>query len=110
MSIIHEIHNQSPFVRRIMYWLAVTMTLGLIGFFWISSVEHDMFFALHTDPQERQDFLAQQESRVPQPLALMSKAFGSLTARIGGVFGFDSSKGFDSPAQDDRVYPLPISQ
>lgn len=110
MSLIEEIHNQPPFVRRIMYWLAVTTTFGIIGFFAITSIERNMFFAIHPDEAERQAFVAHQQARTPQPLALMSKAMGTLTASIGSVLGFDDSKGFDRNDRNDKVYLLPLSE
>ena len=110
MALLQEIRNQHHLVRRALYWLSVVTTLGLIGFFWFTSVERDMFFAIHTDPQERQEFLARQDERMPQPLALVSRAFGSLTASIGSLIGFDRQKGFDRPAQQDTVYLLPLSK
>lgn len=93
-----------------MYWLAVTTTFGIIGFFAFTSIERDMFFAMHTDPQERQEFLARRQAHMPQPVAMMGKALGTLTASIGSILGFDRSRGFDRPVQDDKVYPLPLSQ
>jgi hypothetical protein len=93
-----------------MYWLSVVTTLGFIGFFWLTSIERDMFFAIHTDPQEREEFVTRQQEHMPQPLAMISKGFGSLTASIGSVLGFDRSKGFDRASQQDTVYLLPLSK
>jgi hypothetical protein len=110
MSLFHDIHSQPLIVRKAMYLMAVVATVGGIGFFWLTSVQRDMFFAIHPDAQERQQFVAQQDERMPQPLATIGKAFGSLTASIGSLMGFDSSRGFDRPAQQDKVYLLPTSQ
>lgn len=110
MSLLHEIRNQPPALRRAMYWLAVIATLGGIGFWWLSSVERDMFFAIHSDSTDREAFVAQQDAQVPQPLAMIGKAFGTMTASIGSFLGFDSSRGFDKSSQHDTVHLLPLSK
>lgn len=70
--------------------------------------------ALHTDPQERADFLAQQEASRPKPLAALSRVAGSLTASIGSLLGIDRGAGFDREDQQDTiqggVHLLPLSQ
>jgi hypothetical protein len=114
VNFLEEIRSQHPIVRRIMYWLAVGTTLGTVGFFWFTSIERNMFFAIHSDQQEREQFLARQEERVPQPLAFIGRGFGSLTASIGALLGFDSSKGFDKTGETDHnrdaVHLLPLSR
>lgn len=121
MSILQEIRNQHPIVRQVMYWLSIIGTLGIIGFFWLTSAQRNLFFALNTDQSARDQFVAEQNAQVPQPLALISKGLGSLTASIGSLLGFDQSKGLDKTdatghtqdaAQPDsgQVHLLPLSQ
>jgi hypothetical protein len=110
MSLLHEIRSQSRPVRMALWGLSVFTTLSIAGFLWFTSVERQMFMALHTDPEEQQTFLARQEERAPKPLAAMSKALGSLSARIGDFVGFSREEGFDRPDQQDKVYLLPLSQ
>ena len=114
MTFLEEIRSQHPLVRRLMYWLAVGTTLGVIGFFWFTSIERDMFFAIHFDQGEREQFLARQQERVPQPLAFIGRGLGSLTASIGVLLGFDSRAGFDKDGgashHGDAVYLLPLSR
>lgn len=114
MSLIQEIHNQKPVVRYTLFGLTVFTALALVGFFGVTSLQREMFMALHSDPQERADFLARQDARRPKPLAALTRAAESLTASIGSLLGFDRDAGFDrSSKQDDTtggVHPLPLSQ
>ena len=114
MSLIEEIHNQPPLVRQVMYWMALVMVLGVIGFFWVTTAQKNLYFAIHPDPAERAQFVAQQDAHIPQPLATISKVFGSLTASMGGLLGFDNSQGFDKQSgtdhTQDAVHLLPVSQ
>ena len=114
MSLIHEIHNQKPVVRYTLFGLAVVSMLAVVGFFGITALQRDMFMALHSDPQERADFLAQQDARRPKPLAALSRIAGSVTASIGSLFGFDRNAGFDRGGQQGDtqggVHLLPLSK
>jgi hypothetical protein len=114
MKLIDEMQSQHPLVRQAMYWLAVTTTLGIIGLFWFTSLEKQLYFASHPDEKERQQFVQERQARSPQPLAAIGKFFGSMTASIGSFIGFDSSKGFDragsSDHNHDAVHLLPLSK
>jgi hypothetical protein len=114
MSLIHEIHNQKPAVRYALFGLAVVTVLALVGFFGVTALQRNMFMALHTDPQERADFLAQQDANQPKPLAALARIAGSLTASIGSLLGFDRNAGFDRGGQEDTIqggaHLLPLSQ
>lgn len=110
MSLIHEIHNQPRHIRTILWLLSSFLVLAVVGFFWLTGLQRQLFFALHTDAAERAQFVAQQDSSVPHPLAAIGSALGSLTASIGSLIGIDSKKGFDTRPQNDTVHPLPLSQ
>ncbi len=114
MSLIHEIHEQKPAVRYALFGLTVITVLAVVGFFGITALQRDMFMALHSDPQERADFIAQQDAGRPKPLAALSRAAGALTASIGSLFGIDRNAGFDRGGQQgtipDAVHLLPLSK
>lgn len=108
MGLIQEIHAQHRGVRLALWALSVTTVLSVVGFFWITSIEREMFMALHTDVQERQQFLARQDARTPKPLALITKGVTMMTARISDLIGIDRQKGFHQ--ESGSVYLLPTSQ
>lgn len=114
MSLIQEIHNQKPAVRYALFGLAVVTVLAVVGFFGVTAIQREMFMALHTDPQERSDFLAQQDARSPKPLAALVRVASSLTASIGSLLGFNRNAGFDKSVREGDtsgdVHPLPLSQ
>jgi hypothetical protein len=114
MSLIHEIRKQSLATRRTLMVLSVFLVVSAVGFYWFAGLQRDVFFSLNDDPAARDAFVAQQDDRSPQPLALIGKALGKLTASIGSLIGFDSSKGFDRNAgaahTADDVHLLPLSQ
>ncbi|HTP57195.1 MAG TPA: hypothetical protein VMJ72_02900 [Candidatus Paceibacterota bacterium] len=110
MTLLHEIHSQPRHVRTALWLLSSFLVLGVIGYFWLSGLERELFFALHDNSAERAQFVASQDARVPHPLAAIGSAFGSLGASIGSLFGIDSTKGFDSRPQSDTIYPLPLSR
>lgn len=114
MSLVHEIHNQKPAVRYTLFGLAIVTALAVVGFFGITALQRDMFMALHTDPQERADFIAQQDASRPKPLAALARISGSLTASIGSLFGIDRNAGFDRGGQQrdtqGAVHLLPLSK
>jgi hypothetical protein len=110
MALIHDIRGQSKGVRLLLWALSVFVTLSAFGFVWFTSLEKSMYFAMHSDPKEQAEFLARQEDRTPKPLAAIGRGFGKLAASIGSVLGFDSNAGFDRPAQEDKVYMLPLSK
>ncbi len=109
MSLLTEIHNQPPRVRTALWLLSSFLVLAVIGLFWLSGLERELYFALHTDAGERAQFVASQDSRIPHPLASIGRAFGSLGASIGSLLGIDAKKGFDTRPQDDTIHPLPLS-
>lgn len=110
MSLLTEIHNQPPRVRNALWILASFFVLATVGYFWLSGLERELFFALHTGADERAQFVASQDSRVPHPFAAIGRAFGSLGASIGSLLGIDAKKGFDTRPQDDTIHPLPLSE
>ncbi len=114
MSLIDEIHNQKPAVRSTLFVLALIIVAAVVGFLGFTSLQRDSFMAFHSDPQERAEFLAQQEARGPNPLAAIARAAGALTARIGSLFGFNTDAGFDKDSQQDTMqgepHLLPLSQ
>jgi hypothetical protein len=114
MSIVDEIHSQRPAVRHTMFVLAVALALSAVVFVTMSSVQKDIFFATHSDPDEQQAFLARREEGRPQPLAAISRAAGSMMASIGSLIGWDTGAGFDRSQRQDSmqggVHLLPLSQ
>jgi len=114
MSLIHEIHNQKPAVRYALFGLAVITAVTMVGYFGVTTIQRNMFMALHTDEQERQEFIARQEAGRPKPLAALARIAGSLTASIGSLLRIDREAGFDRGGQQDNtqdgVHLLPLSQ
>lgn len=114
MSLIHEIHDQKPMVRYTLFGLAVIVAVSFVGYFGVTALQRNMFMALHTDEQERQDFIAQQDASRPKPLAALSRMAGALTASIGSLLRIDRDAGFDRGGQQDNtqdgVHLLPLSQ
>lgn len=113
MSFIQEIHSQKLAIRYTLFGLSVVLIVSFIGFFWFTSMQRDIFMATHSDPAEQQAFLAEQSLHMPQPLALISRVARSLTASIGSLIGWDSSKGFDkadATEHNQAAYPLPLSK
>lgn len=110
MSLIQEIHKQHHGVRYALFGFSAVITLSLVGFVWFRSIQEDMFMAVHDDPAEREEFLAKRDQDTPNPFAAIGKGLSSLTANIGSLLGFDTSEGFDTQEQDDKVYMLPLSE
>jgi hypothetical protein len=114
MSIIHEIHGQSPFVRYTLFGLAIISAVSVVGYFGFTTIQRDMFVALHADPQEQADFIAQQEANRPKPLAALARMSSSLTASIGSMLHINSNAGFDRGGREDNtqggVHLLPLSE
>ena len=114
MSLINEIHNQKPAVRYALFGLAAFTALVVVGYFGVTAIQRSMFMALHSDPQEQQEFLAQQEANSPKPLAALARIAGSLTASIDSLLHINADAGFDRNArQDDTqgdVHLLPLSK
>lgn len=114
MSLIQEIHNQRPAVRHALFGLSVLITVVITGYILYSSMQKDIYFATHPDPEDRQTFLARRAETRPQPIAAISKAAGSLMANIGSLIGWDSDAGFDTSDRQDtlegEVYLLPLSE
>jgi hypothetical protein len=113
MSLIDEIRSQRPAVRHTFFVLSVVVALGVLGFFGVSALHREMYAALHT-PQEQAALADQQSAQLPDPLAFIAHAAGSLTASIGSLLGFDSKAGFDRQEQSGNtqgdVHLLPLSQ
>jgi hypothetical protein len=114
MSLIHEIHNQRPAVRNALFISAAVITVSVAVFIVASSVQKDVFFAMHPDAAEQQAFLARRDESRPHPLAAISRATGSLMASIGSLIGWDHKAGFDRGGEQDRlqggVHLLPLSE
>lgn len=114
MSLIDEIHHQRPAIRYTLFGLAVITTIAAVGLFGVTTLQRNLFMALHTDPQERADFLARQDASRPKPLVALSRITGSLTASIGSLFGIDRDAGFDRSEQPGDtqgvVHLLPLSK
>lgn len=110
MSFMTEIRSQPPLVRKILWALSSFIAISFIGYFWFTSFEREVFLAWDRTEEEQTAFRERQEARAPKPLAAISKGFGSLTAAIGDLFGFDRSAGFDTTPSEDTVYLLPLSE
>ena len=114
MSILHEIQNQSPAVRRTLFVLSVVVSVSAIAFVTISSIQQDVYFALHPDPTEQQAFLDERNANQPQPVAMVARLVGGMLGNIGSLIGWNSNAGFDSTAQPSNtqggVHLLPIAQ
>jgi len=115
MSLIHEIHNQRPLIRHLMFAGAVIIVLSIVGFMTFQSVQQDIFFAMHPSASDQQAFLAERDANLPNPVATISKAAGSFLADIGSLIGWKMGAGFDRGGQqnsihsDDGVHLLPIA-
>lgn len=110
MSLIHEIHRQPHALRLTLWGLSVFAMLSMVGYFWFTAFERDMFLALHQEQALREEFLARQDARAPKTLAAIGNAFGGLTASIGSLLGIDPEAGFDRPVPEDTVHLLPLSR
>ncbi|HXK36227.1 MAG TPA: hypothetical protein VJ553_01455 [Candidatus Paceibacterota bacterium] len=110
MNIIDEIHRQKPIVRYTLFVLSTFVVLSAAGLAWFTDFERDAYFALHEDPADRAEFIAQQEERIPQPLAAIGRGIGSLAASIGSLIGFDKEAGFETRTEYDTVHLLPLSR
>lgn len=114
MSILHEIHNQRPAVRHTFFILAAFLAVSAVAFLTVSSIQKDIYFALHQDPQEQQEFLARRDAGRLHPLAAISRVAGSLMASMGALIGWDTDAGFDRTGQPDNtqdaVHLLPLSK
>ena len=110
MSLLKEIHRQPTHIRAVLWGLSAFTMISVTGYFWFTSVEREMFVAIHDDPGEQEQFFAQQDARAPKPLAAISATLGSLTASIGSLMGIDQQEGFDRSASEDKVYLLPLSK
>lgn len=119
MSLLKEIRRQSPGVRTAFWALSVFVTLSIVGSFWLSSAERQLFFAFERNEQEQEAFLARQEDRGPDVFASIGRGVSSITASIGSLLGFDRASGlpteqaepsFDTGPQEDTVYLLPLSK
>ena len=109
-KLIRELHQQKPIVRYTLFVLSMFVVLSSAGVAWFSDFERDAYFALNDDPQDREEFIARQDERLPNPLAAVGKGLGSLTASIGSLIGFDREEGFDTQPQYDTVHLLPLSR
>lgn len=110
MKIIDEIHQQKPVVRYTLFVLSTFVVLSAAGLAWFTDFERDAYFALHEDPAEREAFIAQQDARMPQPLAAVGRGLDSLAASIGSLIGFDEEAGFQTETEYDTVHLLPLSR
>lgn len=114
MTLLDDIRKQNRLVRQTMYALSVATVLSVIGFFWFTSVERQLYMAVNPNPKDQQEFLTRQDQRSPQFLATLGRGLGSLTASIGSLLGFDRSRGFDKGGTaghtQDAVYLLPLSK
>ena len=114
MSLINEIHNQKPSVRYALFGLAAVTALSIVVYFGFTALQRNMFMALNSNEEERQEFLASQEARRPKPFAALARAAGSLTASIGSLLNINHEAGFDRGGQQDNtqdgVHLLPLSK
>jgi len=114
MSLIHEIHNQRPAVRYTLFALSAAIAVSAVAFMTASTLQKDIFFAMHPDPAEQEEFLARRAEGRPKPLAAISRVAGSLAASIGSLIGWDTDAGFDRGGQQDSmqggVHLLPLSK
>ena len=114
MSLIHEIQRQPPAVRRALFALSAVITVAVAAFVLVSSVQKDIFFTMHPDPEEQQEFLATRQEGRPKTLAAISKAAGSLMASIGSLIGWDNKAGFNTGREQTEaqgsVHLLPLAE
>lgn len=113
MSIIHEIRAQKPIVRHTLFVLSLIVALAVVGYFGVTSMQRQLYAAFHT-PEEQQALAQRQQDVVPNPIALVARAAGTLTASLGSIFGFNSGAGFDRGGESDTIqggaHLLPLSQ
>jgi len=110
LKIIDEIHRQKPIVRYTLFVLSTFIVLSAAGLAWFTDFERQAYFALNEDPTARAAFVAQQDARMPQPLAAIGRGFGSLAASIGSLIGFNEDAGLESQPAYDTVHLLPLSR
>jgi hypothetical protein len=109
MTLIHEIRRQPHHVRMTLWALSTFTVSAVAGYLWFTSTQRELFFALHDDEASRTEFVEMQKERAPQPLAFVSRYASRTVAAIGGLMGFDGGQGFDRQPNEDKVYPLPLS-
>jgi hypothetical protein len=110
---ISEIRAQRAPVRFAFFVTSSLVVVVSIVYLWLGSFTREAYFALVDDPDQRAAFLARQEERRPQLMAVLGGGLRSLTASIGSLMGFDRSDGLEQDGLDSNgepVYQLPLSE
>ncbi len=113
MSFIQEIRQQKPIVRHTLFVLALVVACSVIGYIGMVTLHRELYAAFHTSA-EQQELAQRQQELIPNPIALVARAAGTLTASLGSLFGLRSEVGFDRGGELDNdqggAHLLPLSQ
>jgi hypothetical protein len=113
MSFIHELRAQKPIIRHAVFVLALIVACAVVGYIGMVTIHRELYAAFHT-PAEQQALAQRQDELVPNPIAVIARAAGTLTASLGSIFGFNSDAGFDRGGESGNnqggAHLLPVSQ
>lgn len=103
-SLLREIRQQPPHIRKLFMWTSVVITFSLVGYIGFRQTSQN-FVAL-LNPGDA----AKQEEAVPpdpgsSPFALLRDSWESLRASIGGAFNGNDSA--DTSRERPSVSPVP---
>ena len=87
-KLVKEIREQPLHIRKLFMWTSVVITFSLVGFVWLNDTKKDVVALLNGGSNPAQEIEQKQPS---SPFAAIGKAFGSLRANMGELFGGKST-------------------
>ncbi|MEK7600865.1 MAG: hypothetical protein AAB463_02830 [Patescibacteria group bacterium] len=110
MPFIQDIQSQPQHVRELIFFLAVVLTITLVGALWFQGFRNDMYALLNPPTPSDAPAIAQVS---PEPTAPgtsgLANIFASLRANLAAVFGFSTASAPEEVESDAPVYTFPTT-
>lgn len=115
-SLLQEIKNQPPHIRKIFMWLMVVITFSVVGFIWFKNTEKRFVALLNPEQAQESRALAEKiKAQTPSPFATIFSSWSDLKANLSELFlgkqsNFSVENG-GTGAKEEQLPPqkLPLS-
>ncbi|WKZ26886.1 MAG: hypothetical protein QY311_01905 [Candidatus Paceibacterota bacterium] len=112
MSFIQDIQGQPQHVRELIFFLAVVLTVALVGALWFRGFRSDMYALLHPPVATDAPAVAQESPALVGDGATggLANMLASLRANLASLFGFSTAGEREEEVETNApVYTFPTT-
>ncbi len=111
MPFIQDIQSQPQHVRELIFFLAVALTITVVGAIWFRGFRNDMYALLHPPVASDAPAVAQESPEPSAGLGVggLANILASVRANLASLFGFTTANAPEELETTAPVYTFPTT-